>query len=181
MSGKQSSQQSMYRKEPKIYPRHVKGRFARLRVLAVWVLLGLYYVIPWLNIGGYQAVLFDLPARKFHILGLTLWPQDFVYLSLLLIVAGLSLFFFTALAGRLWCGFACPQTVWTETFLMIERWVEGDRSKRMKLDKSPWNANKIIRKSTKAVSVDRICCLDRVYFRWFFHSDQGTGWRYRES
>jgi cytochrome c oxidase accessory protein FixG len=139
----------MYRKEPKIYPRHVKGRFASLRVLAVWVLLGLYYLVPWFNIGGYQAVLFDLPARKFHILGLTLWPQDFVYLSLLLIVAGLSLFFFTALAGRLWCGFACPQTVWTETFLMIERWVEGDRSKRMKLDKSPWNANKIIRKSSK--------------------------------
>jgi len=149
LSGNQSSQQTMYRKEPKIYPRHVKGRFARLRVLAVWVLLGLYYVIPWFNVGGHQAVLFDLPARKFHILGLTLWPQDFVYLSLLLIVAGLSLFFFTALAGRLWCGFACPQTVWTETFLMIERWVEGDRPKRMKLDKSPWNANKIIRKSTK--------------------------------
>jgi len=123
LSGKQSSQQSMYRKEPKIYPRHVKGRFASLRVLAVWVLLGLYYLVPWFNVGGYQAVLFDLPARKFHILGLTLWPQDFVYLSLLLIVAGLSLFFFTALAGRLWCGFACPQTVWTETFLMIERWV----------------------------------------------------------
>jgi len=76
-----------------------------LRVLAVWVLLGLYYLVPWFNVGGYQAVLFDLPARKFHILGLTLWPQDFVYLSLLLIVAGLSLFFFTALAGRLWCGF----------------------------------------------------------------------------
>ncbi|MEE8339934.1 MAG: 4Fe-4S dicluster domain-containing protein, partial [Xanthomonadales bacterium] len=149
MSGDQALQQSMYRKEPKIYPRHVKGRFARLRTLAVWVLLGLYYVIPWLNIGGHQAVLFDLPERKFYILGLTLWPQDFIYLSLMLIVAALSLFFFTALAGRLWCGFACPQTVWTETFLTIERWVEGDRSKRMKLDKSPWNANKIFRKSSK--------------------------------
>jgi cytochrome c oxidase accessory protein FixG len=141
--------ESLYRKEPKIYARQVKGTFARLRVIAVWVLLGLYYVLPWLNINGNQAVLFDLPARKFYILGLTFWPQDFVYLALLMITAGLSLFFFTALAGRLWCGFACPQTVWTETFMWIEQWVEGDRAKRMKLDKAPWTADKIIRKSAK--------------------------------
>ena len=83
-------------------------------------------------------MLFDLPARKFYIFGLTFWPQDFVYLALLLITAGLSLFFFTALAGRLWCGFACPQTVWTEVFIWIERWIEGDRQKRMKLDAAPW-------------------------------------------
>ena len=141
--------ESLYRKEPKIYARQVKGTFARLRVIAVWVLLGLYYVLPWLNINGNQAVLFDLPARKFYILGLTFWPQDFVYLALLMITAGLSLFFFTALAGRLWCGFACPQTVWTETFMWIEQWVEGDRAKRMKLDKAPWTADKIMRKSAK--------------------------------
>ena len=145
----QTSGDSLYRKEPKIYPRQVKGRFARLRVLAVWVLLGLYYLLPWLTVSGRQAVLFDLPARKFYIFGLTFWPQDFVYLALLLITAGLSLFFFTALAGRLWCGFACPQTVWTETFVWIERWIEGDRQKRMKLDAAPWNAEKILRKSTK--------------------------------
>jgi len=143
------SGESLYRKEPKIYPRQVTGRFARLRVLAVWVLLGLYYVLPWINVGGRQSVLFDLPARKFYIFGLTFWPQDFVYLALLLITAGLSLFFFTALAGRLWCGFACPQTVWTETFIWIERWIEGDRQKRMKLDAAPWNAEKILRKSAK--------------------------------
>jgi cytochrome c oxidase accessory protein FixG len=141
--------ESLYRKEPKIYARQVKGTFARLRVIAVWVLLGLYYVLPWLNINGNQAVLFVLPARKFYILGLTFWPQDFVYLALLMITAGLSLFFFTALAGRLWCGFACPQTVWTETFMWIEQWVEGDRAKRMKLDKAPWTADKIMRKSAK--------------------------------
>ena len=141
--------ESLYRKEPKIYARQVKGTFARLRVIAVWVLLGLYYVLPWLNINGNQAVLFDLSARKFYILGLTFWPQDFVYLALLMITAGLSLFFFTALAGRLWCGFACPQTVWTETFMWIEQWVEGDRAKRMKLDKAPWTADKIMRKSAK--------------------------------
>jgi cytochrome c oxidase accessory protein FixG len=143
--------ESLYRKEPKIYARSVNGRFARLRVLAVWVLLGLYYALPWINISGKQSVLFDLPARKFYIFGLTFWPQDFVYLALLMITAGLSLFFFTALAGRLWCGFACPQTVWTETFMWIENWVEGDRSKRIKLDKAPWNAEKILRKSTKQV------------------------------
>jgi cytochrome c oxidase accessory protein FixG len=140
---------SLYLKEPKIYPRQVKGRFARLRVIAVWLLLGLFYLLPWINIGGKQSVLFDLPARKFYILGMTFWPQDFIYLALLMITAGLSLFFFTALAGRLWCGFACPQTVWTEVFIWIEQWVEGDRQKRIKLDKSPWNANKILRKSTK--------------------------------
>jgi len=141
--------ESLYRKEPKIHPRQVKGRFARLRVIAVWVLLGLFYLLPWIEIEGKQSVLFDLPARKFYILGMTFWPQDFVYLALLMITAGLSLFFFTALAGRLWCGFACPQTVWTEVFIWIEQWVEGDRPKRIKLDKSPWNANKILRKSSK--------------------------------
>ena len=141
--------ESLYRKEPKIYPRQVTGRFARLRVIAVWGLLGLFYLLPWLTIGGKQSVLFDLPARKFYIFGLTFWPQDFVYLALLLITAGLSLFFFTALAGRLWCGFACPQTVWTEVFIWIERWIEGDRAKRMKLDAAPWTAKKILRKSAK--------------------------------
>jgi len=141
--------ESLYRKEPKVYPRHVTGGFARLRVIAVWVLLGLYYVLPWINIGGHQSILFDLPARKFYILGFTFWPQDFIYLALLLVTAGLSLFFFTALAGRLWCGFACPQTVWTEVFVMIERWTEGDRQKRIKLDKAPWDREKVLRKSAK--------------------------------
>jgi cytochrome c oxidase accessory protein FixG len=145
----QPAGESLYRKEPKIYPRQVTGRFARLRVVSVWVLLGLFYLLPWIQIGGRQSVLFDLPARKFYIFGLTFWPQDFVYLALLLITAGLSLFFFTALAGRLWCGFACPQTVWTEVFIWIERWIEGDRQKRMKLDAAPWTAQKILRKSAK--------------------------------
>jgi len=141
--------ESLYRREPKIYPRQVSGRFTRLRVIAVWVLLGLFYLLPWLTIGGKQSMLFDLPARKFYIFGLTFWPQDFVYLALLLITAGLSLFFFTALAGRLWCGFACPQTVWTEVFIRIERWIEGDRAKRMKLDAAPWTTEKILRKTAK--------------------------------
>ena len=149
MSQTQGSGDSLYRKEAKVYPRDVKGTFASLRKLAMVVLLGLYYIVPWFNWAGHQSVLFDLPARKFYILGLTFWPQDFIFLTLMLIIAGLSLFFVTAVWGRLWCGYACPQTVWTEAFLWLERLVEGDRNKRMKLDASPWNRNKILRKSTK--------------------------------
>ncbi|MBK8070052.1 MAG: 4Fe-4S binding protein [Rhodanobacteraceae bacterium] len=139
----------MYAAHEKVYPREVGGRFQRLRTAAVFWLLGMYYVFPWINWDGRQMVLFDLPARKFYILGLVFWPQDFFYLAALLIVAALSLFFFTALAGRLWCGFACPQTVWTEVFLWMERWVEGDRNAQMRLDKGPWTARKIRLKATK--------------------------------
>jgi cytochrome c oxidase accessory protein FixG len=149
MNRDSAAQESLYRKEPKIYPREVRGRFDNLRDLSMYVLLGIYYLLPWVTMAGRQAVLFDLPERKFYVFGLTFWPQDFIYLALLLVIAGLSLFFFTALAGRLWCGFACPQTVWTEAFLLIERWIEGDRAKRMKLDRGPWNWNKILRKSAK--------------------------------
>jgi cytochrome c oxidase accessory protein FixG len=151
MSQKQDAGDSLYRKDPKVYPRDVQGRFARLRTLAVLVLLGLYYILPWIDFNGHQSVLFDLPARKFYIFSLTFWPQDFIFLALMLIIAGLSLFFVTAVAGRLWCGYACPQTVWTEVFLWIERLVEGDRPKRIKLDASPWNVNKVLRKTTKQI------------------------------
>ena len=145
------SGQSLYVAEEKVYPREVEGRFARLRTLSVWVLLGIYYLLPWLQLGGRQAVLFDLPARKFFIFGLVFWPQDFIFLTWLLIIAALSLFFFTAVAGRLWCGYACPQTVWTETFLWMERFTEGDRNARLKLDRGPWNGNKLLRKGAKQV------------------------------
>ena len=141
-----------YVSERKVYPRDVSGRFSRLRVIAVWWLLGMFYVFPWLRWGGRQAVLFDLPARKFHVFGLTFWPQDFLFLALLLIVAGVGLFFFTAIAGRLWCGYACPQTVWTEAFLWIERRFEGDRATRMKLDAAPWSSRKVLRKGGKHVA-----------------------------
>jgi cytochrome c oxidase accessory protein FixG len=139
----------LYAARQKIYPREIAGRFQRLRVIAVWVLLGLYYVLPWVRWGGRQAVLFDLPARKFHIFALTLWPQDFYFLTWLLVIAALSLFFFTALAGRLFCGYACPQTVWTETFLWMERLVEGTRSQQMKLARAPWSLEKLLRKGGK--------------------------------
>ncbi|MBT8145049.1 MAG: cytochrome c oxidase accessory protein CcoG, partial [Gammaproteobacteria bacterium] len=141
--------ESLYAAARKIYPREVDGRYQRLRNIAVVVLLGLYYLLPWINWNGRQAVLFDLPARKFHLFGLTLWPQDLYYLTAMLVLAALALFFFTALAGRLWCGYACPQTVWTEIFLWMERLTEGKRHKRMKLDAGPWNTEKIWRKSAK--------------------------------
>jgi polyferredoxin len=138
-----------YVSERKIYPRDVWGPLSRLRVAAVLWLLGMFYVFPWLRWDGHQAVLFDLPARKFHVFGLTFWPQDFPLLALLLIIAGAALFFFTSLAGRLWCGYACPQTVWTEVFLWMERWTEGDRGARMKLDAAPWSSRKLLRKGAK--------------------------------
>ena len=140
---------SFYAAAQKIYPREISGRFSTLRKRAVVILLGLFYGVAWIDINGQQALLFDLPARKFHIFGLTLWPQDFFYMALLMIIAALSLFFFTALAGRLWCGYACPQTVWTEVFIWIERWTEGSRLQRMKLDRAPWHTQKLLRKASK--------------------------------
>jgi cytochrome c oxidase accessory protein FixG len=142
---------SLYEAQEKVYPREVEGRFARLRVTAAWCLLGLYYANAWLPWNGRQAFLFDLPARKFYIAGLVFWPQDFIFLTGLLIIAALSLFFFTAIAGRLWCGYACPQTVWTEVFLWMERFAEGDRKERIKLDQAPWSARKALRKSCKQI------------------------------
>ncbi len=145
----ESVEESLYAKREKIYPREVHGIFATLRWLAVAVLLGGYYLVAWINWDGRQIILFDLPERKFHILQWTFWPQDFFLLAIMLIMAALSLFFFTALAGRLWCGYACPQTVWTEVFMWIEHKIEGDRPRQMKLDKAAWDARKIRIKATK--------------------------------
>jgi cytochrome c oxidase accessory protein FixG len=143
------SNTSLYESAPKIQAREVDGIFARYRKGLVLIILALYYSLPWLNWEGRQAILFDLPARKFYIFDLTFWPQDFIYLAWLLIISAMALFFVTALAGRLWCGYACPQTVWTTLFVWLERIAEGNRSKRLKLDKSPWTTEKIIRRSAK--------------------------------
>ncbi|MBL1143119.1 MAG: cytochrome c oxidase accessory protein CcoG [Proteobacteria bacterium] len=142
-------EQSLYEKREKIYPRQVKGIFAGLRVAAVIVLLGLYYILPWIEINGQQIVLFDLPARKFYIFGLTFWPQDFLFLAFILILLAFSLFFFTALAGRLWCGYACFQTVWTEVFLWVEHKIEGSRIQQMRLDESDFSVSKATKKVIK--------------------------------
>ena len=146
-----TTEQSLYEKREKIYPREVHGRFAILRTLSVVILLGLFFIFPWLEMDGRQLILFDLPARKFHVFWLTFWPQDFLLLAFLLMLGAFSLFFFTALAGRLWCGYACPQTVWTEVYLWIERKVEGSRIKQMRLDKSAMSVDKLVRKSIKHI------------------------------
>ena len=139
----------LYQKRERIYTRKVEGFFQRLRLYTGWPLLLGYFCVPWLNWDGRQAVWFDLPGRKFHILGLTFWPQDFPLLAWLLIIAAFSLFTVTVFAGRVWCGYTCPQTVWTSIFMWAEQVTEGTRNQRMRLDQGPWNANKILRKSAK--------------------------------
>jgi polyferredoxin len=114
---------ALYEVRKKIYPRAVSGRFASWRIALVVATQAIFYGLPWLSWNGRQAVLFDLGARKFHIFGIVFWPQDFIFLTLLLVISALSLFLFTAVAGRLFCGYACPQTVYTEIILWIERWI----------------------------------------------------------
>jgi cytochrome c oxidase accessory protein FixG len=142
-------EQALYEIRRKIYPRAVTGKFALWRWFFVWATQVVFYGLPWLPWNGRQAVLFDLAHRKFYIFGLVFWPQDIVYLTVLLVISAYSLFLFTAVAGRLWCGFACPQTVYTEIFLWIEKAIEGDRVKRMKLDQSPLSARKVGLKAAK--------------------------------
>lgn len=141
--------QGLYASEKKVYPRSVTGTFAQWRWAFVWLTQIVFYGLPWLQWGERQAVLFDLAARRFYIFGYVLYPQDFIYLTGLLVISALSLFLFTAVAGRLWCGFACPQTVYTEMFLWIERKVEGDRPHRIKLDAAPMSARKFGKKALK--------------------------------
>ena len=145
----ESTEQALYEVRKKIHPRAVHGAFAAWRWIIVLLTQLVFYGGPWLQWNGRQAVLFDLAARKFYIFGLVFWPQDIVYLTVLLIICAYSLFLFTAVAGRLWCGYACPQTVYTEIFMWIERKVEGDRPARMKLDQQPLSPRKIALKATK--------------------------------
>ena len=144
-----SSVVSLYASEDKIYARSVSGWFSHWRWAMVWATQLVYYGLPWLSINDRQAMLFDLAARRFYIFNLVLYPQDLIYLTGLLVISALSLFLFTAVAGRLWCGYTCPQTVYTEIFMWVERKIEGDRVARMRLDKAPWNAAKLARKSAK--------------------------------
>jgi len=139
----------MYQARQEIYPREIQGRYASVRWLFVWLTQLVFYGVPWLQWNGRQAVLFYLAARKFYIFGIVLWPQDFIDLAALLIICAYSLFLFTAIFGRVWCGFACPQTVYTEIFMWFERKIEGDRSARMRLDRQPMSIQKFTRKTTK--------------------------------
>ena len=142
---------SLYQAQKKIYPRSVTGLFAKWRWFFVFATQIFFYGMPWLQWGGRQAMLFDLEARRFYIFGLVLYPQDVIYLSGILIISALLLFLFTAVAGRQWCGYACPQTVYTEIYLWIERKIEGDRSARMRLDAAPMSATKFSRKALKQI------------------------------
>lgn len=139
----------MYAAREEIYPREAKGPYASWRWACVWFTQLVFYGLPWLEWNGRQALLFDLGARKFYIFGMVLWPQDFIYLAALLIICAYALFLVTAVAGRVWCGFACPQTVYTEIFMWIERRIEGTRSARIRLDRQPWSAEKLARKVAK--------------------------------
>jgi cytochrome c oxidase accessory protein FixG len=140
---------SLYQANERIYPRAVTGVFVAWRWIFVWLTQLVFYGTPWLEWNGRQAVLFDLGPRRFYVFGLVLYPQDFIYMTALLLISAYSLFLFTTVAGRLWCGYACPQTVYTELFMWVERKIEGDRAARMKRDANRWRLDTLWRKSAK--------------------------------
>jgi len=139
----------LYAAHQKVYTRSVSGVFARWRWAMVFVTQLVFYGLPWLEWGQRQAVLFDLSARRFFIFGLVLYPQDLIYLTGLLVVSALSLFLFTAVAGRLWCGYACPQTVYSQIYMWVEQKIEGSRIVRMRMDKGGFSTEKVIKKCFK--------------------------------
>ncbi|MBI1275018.1 cytochrome c oxidase accessory protein CcoG [bacterium] len=142
----------LFAKQRTIYPRRVWGKYRKLKWVAMVVLLGIYYLTPWIrwDRGEYmpsQAILIDMPHRRAYFFGIEIWPQEVYYITGILILAAVGLFFVTSLLGRVWCGYACPQTVWTDLFIWVERIVQGDRNARKKLDESPWNFEKIRKKT----------------------------------
>jgi cytochrome c oxidase accessory protein FixG len=144
----------LYADRIKVYPARVSGAFRRFKWAALVVLLAIYYLAPWIRwdrgpSGPDQALLIDMPSRRAYFFWIEIWPQEVYYLTGLLILGAIGLFFITSLFGRVWCGFACPQTVWTDLFMWVERRIEGDRNARLRLDKAPWTANKIARKAAK--------------------------------
>jgi len=145
---------SFYKKRTKIHPKRAHGTFRSLKWWVMFVTLGIYYVTPWLRWdrgpgAPDQAVLIDFPTRKFYFFFIEIWPQEIYYLAGLLILAGIGLFFVTSLFGRAWCGYACPQTVWTDLFIHVERWIEGDRAARIRLDGAPLSWSKALKRTTK--------------------------------
>ena len=145
------SNESLYAPRVKIYPKRAHGRFRTVKWIVMAVTLGIYYLVPWIrwDRGPYlpdQAVLIDFPARRFFFFFLEIWPQEFYYVTGLLVLAALTLFLVTSIAGRVWCGYTCPQTVWTDLMIAVERFWQGDRNERLRLDKSPWSAETLSRK-----------------------------------
>ncbi|WP_165089162.1 cytochrome c oxidase accessory protein CcoG [Neisseria yangbaofengii] len=153
----------------RIHPKKAEGRFAKLRIAAILATQFVFYIIPWFNWSGRQAVLFNIPDRHFYIFGLSLGMGDLIYLALLLMICAFGLFWWTTIAGRLWCGYSCPQTVYTEIMLWIDNLVEGDRNKRLKLEKSPWNFTKIRIKATKYLLIFLFCAWTGITFAGWFN------------
>jgi cytochrome c oxidase accessory protein FixG len=143
------AERDLYQRREKIFTRFVGGFYQRLRFFTGWPLLAGYFLLPWVQWDGRQAVLFDLPARQFHIFELTFWPQDFWLLGWLLIIAAFALFTFTTLVGRIWCGYTCPQTVWTAIFMWCEQVAEGERHQRIRLDQAPLSFEKFRKRTFK--------------------------------
>ena len=148
------SDQPLYKSREPIFPRRVRGRFRNLKWVIMAVTLGIYYLTPWIrwDRGPHmpdQAVLVDLASRRFFFFWIEIWPQQFHYVAGLLIMAGLGLFLFTSALGRVWCGYTCPQTVWTDLYMAVERWIEGDRNARIKLHKQPLDGRKARLRLTK--------------------------------
>ncbi|MCK5880317.1 MAG: cytochrome c oxidase accessory protein CcoG [Sinobacterium sp.] len=140
---------SLYSTREKLYTKVIKGRSHNQRLITACIVYGLFVLLPWINLGDRPAVYFDLGARQFHIFWLTFWPQDFMFLAWALIISAFSLFLFTTVAGRLWCGYVCPQTIWTMLFIWIEEKIEGVPGQRKKLDKAPMSSNKFFKKAAK--------------------------------
>lgn len=145
---------SLYAAREPIFPRRVKGTFRNLKWVIMAVTLGIYYITPWIRWdrgAGMpdQAVLVDLANRRFFFFMIEIWPHEFYFVAGLLIMAGLGLFLFTSALGRVWCGYACPQTVWTDLYILVERWVEGDRNARVRLWNQKWDFRKFRLRMTK--------------------------------
>jgi cytochrome c oxidase accessory protein FixG len=171
----QAAEEILYEARKKIYARSVEGFFANWRWALVWFTQIVFYGLPWLSWDGRQAMLLDLGQRKFYFLGLILWPQDVIFLALLLIISAYGLFLFTAIAGRLFCGYACPQTVYTEIFMWIESRVEGDRLARIRLDSQPMSWHKFSRKAAKQVLWIALALWTGFTFVGYFTPIRGLG------
>ncbi|GIZ13542.1 cytochrome c oxidase accessory protein CcoG [Pseudomonas sp. NCCP-436] len=178
----------LYASREKIYTRAFTGMFRNLRRVGGAFLFLLYFGTVWINWNGQQAVWWNLPERKFHIFGATYWPQDFMLLSWLLIICAFGLFFITVFAGRVWCGYTCPQSVFTWVFMWAEKVTEGDRNQRMKLDKQPMSSNKLARKSAKHAIWIAVSLLTAITFVGYFtpirdlvveiFTGEASGWAY---
>ncbi|MBL3556565.1 MULTISPECIES: cytochrome c oxidase accessory protein CcoG [Marinobacter] len=178
----------LYASRKKIYVKEVKGFFQRIRNVSLTALMGMYFLFVWITVDGQPLIHFDLPAREFHLYGATFYPQDFILLSGMLIICAFGLFFITTLFGRVWCGYTCPQTVWTFIFMWVEERIEGSRNKRMKLDKAPRSAEKIAKKSAKHSAWLLIALATGITFVGYFYpvrelitdlfTLQANGWAY---